>query len=110
MIIPNVVGCGGRGANTAADWDNDGVTGECGGGGNGEFGELRLAEGEGEAGDGAWAEKEGAPGTAHIMTSRAGEGDWTRLGQRTTVRLRASMRFVDDRNETSCIKSAVRGV
>lgn len=104
MIIPNVVGCGGRadaGLRAAADCDSDGVTGECGGAG--EYGGLDEDDGKGEDGD--WAEREGAPGTEHIMTSRTGEGDLTRLGQRTTVRLRASMRFVADRRETSCIKS-----
>lgn len=82
------------------------MTGECGGGGSGEWGEFGLVEGKGEDGD--WAEKVGAPGTEHIMTSRAGEGDLTRLGQRTTVRLRASMRFTDDRSEISCIKSTAQ--
>lgn len=40
----------------------------------------------------------GALGTEHIMTSRIGLGLETRLGQMTTVRLCASMRFADDHN------------
>lgn len=46
-----------------------------------------------------------AEGTAHIATSFSGSGPLTRLGQMTTARLCASIRFEADRNETSCSRS-----
>jgi hypothetical protein len=63
----------------------------------------READGEGED-----AKSAGAPGTAHIMTSFAGFGCVllpTRLGQSTTARLWASMRFEAARRETLCMRS-----
>lgn len=57
-----------------------------------------------EEGDGNNA---GPPGIAHIMTSRTGLDEETRLGQRTMERLCASILFEADLKETSCIKSAL---
>lgn len=46
------------------------------------------------------ADMEGPPGTAHIMTSRIGFELLTRLGQTTTERLCASIRLLEECNET----------
>jgi len=43
---------------------------------------------------------EGPPGTAHIMTSRIGFELLTRLGQMTIARLCASMRLLEECNDT----------
>ena len=48
---------------------------------------------------------EGPPGTAHIMTSRIGFELLTRLGQRTIERLCASMRLLEECNDTSWRRS-----
>jgi hypothetical protein len=48
---------------------------------------------------------EGPPGTAHIMTSRIGFELLTRLGQTTIERLCASMRLLEECNDTSWRRS-----
>ena len=44
----------------------------------------------------------GAPATAQMATSLSGLPEETRLGVTTMARLFASIRFVADRNDTSC--------
>lgn len=55
--------------------------------------------------DGGSLVSEGPPGTAHIMTSRMGFELFTRLGQTTIARLCASMRLLDECNDTSWRRS-----
>jgi len=50
----------------------------------------------------------GPPGRLHITMSFAGEEPDTRLGHRTIARLCASIKFVDERKDTSCIKSKMK--
>jgi hypothetical protein len=63
------------------------------------------ADGAGADGWPGWSV--GPPGMVHIMTSFAGEDPDTRFGERTMLRLWASIRFVDERKVTSCIKSEI---
>lgn len=48
---------------------------------------------------------DGPPGTAHIMTSRMGFELLTRLGETTIERLCASMRLLEECNDTSWRRS-----
>ena len=64
-------------------------------------------------GDGEGLERSGwsvgPPGRLHITMSLAGEEPVTRLGHKTIARLCAPIKFVDERKDTSCIKSNTTG-
>lgn len=67
--------------------------------------ERIVAEVAEDDNDGESLVSEGPPGTAHIMTSRMGFELLTRLGQMTIERLCASIRLLEECNETSCRRS-----